>query len=274
MHDDDHDQGLAHDLQTLASRMTARRQVLRWALGASAVSYLGCDIAIDGAGGSGGSGGSGAGGSGVSECSKIPEETAGPYPGDGSNGANALTMSGIVRSDIRSSFGDGSATAAGVKLTVKLQVVKVSDSCAAASGYAVYIWHCDQTGNYSLYAQSLLDENYLRGVQETGSDGSVTFTTIYPGCYSGRWPHIHFEIYPSAASISSASNKLATSQMAMPKSTSDDVYATSGYSASVQNLAQTSLTSDMVFSDGSDLQVPTMSGNVDDGYVATLVIGV
>ena len=36
---------------------------------------------------------------------EIPEETSGPYPGDGSNGANVLTQSGIVRSDITSSFG-------------------------------------------------------------------------------------------------------------------------------------------------------------------------
>ena len=36
---------------------------------------------------------------------EIPEETAGPYPGDGSNGANVLTESGVVRSDITSSFG-------------------------------------------------------------------------------------------------------------------------------------------------------------------------
>jgi protocatechuate 3,4-dioxygenase beta subunit len=38
-------------------------------------------------------------------------------------------------------------------------------------------------------------ESYLRGVQVTDSNGQVTFTTIYPACYSGRWPHIHFEVF-------------------------------------------------------------------------------
>lgn len=36
---------------------------------------------------------------------EVPDETAGPYPGDGSNGPNVLTESGIVRSDIRPGFG-------------------------------------------------------------------------------------------------------------------------------------------------------------------------
>ncbi len=42
---------------------------------------------------------------------ELPEETAGPYPGDGSNGANVLTESGIVRSDITSSFGSSTTRA-------------------------------------------------------------------------------------------------------------------------------------------------------------------
>ena len=53
---------------------------------------------------------------------EIPEETAGPYPGDGSNGVNVLTESGIVRSDLTSSFGDASGVAEGVPVTVKLKV--------------------------------------------------------------------------------------------------------------------------------------------------------
>ena len=37
-------------------------------------------------------------------CSEIPSETARPYPGDGSNGANVLNRTGVVRNDIRSSL--------------------------------------------------------------------------------------------------------------------------------------------------------------------------
>src|SRR5205823_4417147 len=69
-------------------------------------------------------------------CSIIPSETAGPYPGDGTNGPNVLTQSGIVRSDIRSSFGSsGTATQDGTPLTVTLQLVNTNSSCAPLAGY-------------------------------------------------------------------------------------------------------------------------------------------
>jgi protocatechuate 3,4-dioxygenase beta subunit len=210
----------------------------------------------------------------AASCSTIPEETAGPYPGDGSNGVDVLTKDGIVRSDIRSSFGSSSTVATGVPLTVELQVVDTAKGCQPMTGAAVYVWHCDQDGRYSLYSQGATNENYLRGVQATDGDGTVRFTSIFPACYSGRWPHIHFEVYPSVADARSASGKLATSQLALPKDVCDAVYATSGYSTSVRNLSGVSLSSDMVFRDGASLETPTVTGSATDGYVATLVVPV
>jgi hypothetical protein len=125
----------------------------------------------------------------------IPEETAGPYPGDGSNGPNVLADSAIVRADIRSSYGAYTGTAAGVPLTITLTVLDLASGAKPRQGAAVYLWHADRDGHYSLY--SAPNQNYLRGVQETAADGTVTFQTIYPGCYDGRWPHIHFEVYES-----------------------------------------------------------------------------
>lgn len=90
----------------------------------------------------------------------IPEETAGPYPGDGSNGPDVLTQDGIVRSDIRSSFGSSTTTAEGVPLTITLTVVDTSGGCTAMAGAAVYAWHCDRDGNYSMYSQGVTQENY------------------------------------------------------------------------------------------------------------------
>src|SRR6185369_5639030 len=113
-------------------------------------------------------------------------ETAGPYPADGSNAnLNALALSGIVRSDIRSSIAGATGVAAGVALTVRLALVNTNGSCADLAGYAVYLWHCDRDGQYSLYSAGVTGENYLRGVQVSDSDGMVSFTTIFPGCYSG-----------------------------------------------------------------------------------------
>ena len=131
-----------------------------------------------------------------------------------------------MRSDIRTSFGDLSGTAEGVPLTIKLAIQDASNGCAPLAGAAVYVWHCDRAGGYSLYSQGVTDQNYLRGVQAAGSDGVVTFQSIFPACYSGRWPHIHFEVYPSLDVANDDANKIATSQVALPADACNAVYAT------------------------------------------------
>jgi protocatechuate 3,4-dioxygenase beta subunit len=205
----------------------------------------------------------------------IPEETAGPFPGDGSNGPDVLSQSGVVRSDIRSSFGGSPTVAGGVPLTIRLAILDVAKGCAPIDGAAVYLWHCDQQGRYSLYSQGAQNENYLRGVQAAAADGIVTFTSVFPACYSGRWPHIHFEVYPSLDAAKSAGNRIATSQIALPKDICDQVYATSGYEQSVQALQGVSLSSDMVFGeDHGERQIGTMSGSVANGLTVDLSVPV
>ena len=76
-----------------------------------------------------------------------------------------------------------------------------------------------------MYSQDIADQNYLRGVQVADAAGVVRFTSIFPACYSGRWPHIHFEIYPDQASFTDISTVIATSQVALPQATCDQVYA-------------------------------------------------
>jgi protocatechuate 3,4-dioxygenase beta subunit len=205
---------------------------------------------------------------------KIPEETAGPFPGDGSNGPNVLTQPGVVRRDIRTSIGSASGVAKGVPLTIDLTVLDSKNGYAPLVGAAVYVWHCDIDGGYSMYSQGVANENYLRGVQETDANGLVRFTSIFPAAYSGRWPHIHFEVFPSLAKATVGSNKVATSQLALPEDVCKVVVATDGYSRSVTNLAQTSLARDNVFSDGVSLQMATLTGSPTAGYVATLAAGV
>ncbi|RFA11291.1 3,4-dioxygenase subunit beta [Subtercola boreus] len=208
------------------------------------------------------------------DLTEVPDETAGPYPGDGSNGVNVLDDSGIVRSDIRSSFGSSTTTAAGVPLTIRLTVRDASTGGALA-GAAVYLWHCNRDGEYSLYGSGLTNENYLRGVQEVGADGTVSFTSIYPAAYSGRWPHIHFEVYKDVATAVASGPIVKTSQIALPQETCEAVYATSGYEQSVRNLASTSLAKDNVFGNDSGIhQIASMSGSVAAGYTAALTIGV
>jgi protocatechuate 3,4-dioxygenase beta subunit len=111
-------------------------------------------------------------------------------------------------------------------------------------------------------------------VQEADADGKVTFTTIFPGAYAGRWPHIHFEVYPSLDEATRAGTLTATSQLALPKESCDLAYAQSGYEQSLTNLAQTSLQRDMVFSDGYSAQLATVGGTVTRGMTATLTVPV
>jgi protocatechuate 3,4-dioxygenase beta subunit len=206
--------------------------------------------------------------------SEVPDETGGPYPGDGSNSVNVLDDSGIVRSDIRASFGSSTTVAAGVPLTIAL-TVRDAATVAALVGKGVYLWHCDQAGRYSLYSSGVENENYLRGVQQTDSTGTVTFSSIYPACYSGRWPHIHFEVYDDVATAVASGPIVKTSQLALPDEANALVYATSGYEQSVRNASQVSLQSDNVFGDdGGIRQIATMSGSVAAGYTASLTIGV
>lgn len=297
-HRDAHDLGLAHDLKTM-TRLASRRRALGWFAGASGAAMLAsCDGGSSAAmsASAGGTEASGAtptpspaataaptpaatGGS----CVADPVETNGPYPADGTNissgiTSNVLTAANVVRSDIRSSFlGSSTATAAGVPVVLTLTLVDVNAACAPLAGHAIYLWHCDRDGKYSLY--DLPAESYLRGVGVTDSNGRATFTTIFPGCYAGRWPHIHFEVFSSLANATGGRYARLVSQLAMPSAACGTVYnGASGYTASIRNFAGVSLSSDNVFGDNSSAQIaqqtPAMSGNIADGYTAVAVIGI
>lgn len=279
--DEDH-RGLIYDIRTLIDR----RRALGIFGGIAAASLLAAcapmtssstasdtPTAPDAPQGGGQGGAPAAQGDGVTEEGEVPDETAGPYPADGSNGVNVLDDSGIVRRDIRSSFGSWT-TAEGVPLEIVL-TVRDATTGAAMTGAGVYLWHCDRDGDYSLYSDAAKNENYLRGVQQTDDTGTVRFTSIYPACYSGRWPHIHFEVYEDVDTAVATGPIVKTSQIALPDETNAKVYATSGYEQSVRNASQVTLTGDNVFGDdGGILQLATMTGSVSDGYTAALSIAV
>ena len=294
-HDEDHDRGLTHDLQVMAA-MVERRRALKWFAGAGTAAIIaGCS----------GSGTSSSGTTVVTgstatptptstatptptstatssgSCIADPGETSGPYPADGTNTSsgstsNVLTVSGIQRSDIRSSFISSTTVATGVQVVITLTLVNVNSSCAPLAGYAVYLWHCDRSGNYSLYTAAA--ESYLRGVQVTDSNGQVTFTTIFPACYSGRWPHMHFEIFSSLSIATGGGYSVLTSQLAMPTALCNTIFAdTTTYPSSKSNFASVSLSSDGVFSDNTSAQIthqtPTFTA-ATTGYTATALIGI
>jgi protocatechuate 3,4-dioxygenase beta subunit len=263
----DHHAGLSRDLEALSARLN-RRRLLTWA------AYLGVTAVGCGGRETGSSGDDVDGGNlnGDGSCTVIPAETEGPFPGDGTNGPNALALTGIVRSDIRSSLAGATGVAGGVPLSVRLRLMDTT--CTALPGFAVYVWHCDREGRYSMYSSGAENENYLRGVQEADDDGVVSFTTVFPACYTGRWPHIHFEIYESLAAASSGANAVKTTQLALPEAACDEVFTTAGYEASVTSFSQITLASDGVFRDGVTLELASVTGDAESGFVATLDVAI
>ena len=283
----DHDRGLEYDVRTLV----ARRSALGLLGGAGLAALAGCTDGSSGAGAGSSAATSGSTGASVSPSvtasgtasgaastveTQVPAETAGPFPGDGSNGQDVLDDTGIVRTDLRSSIGTSTTTATGVPLTVNLTVLDSAAGYGAMPGAAVYVWHCDAQGRYSMYSSGVEDENYLRGVQPTDASGTATFTTVFPGCYPGRWPHIHFEVYRSTAEATSAGQIVRTSQLALPAAACEAVYGdTATYPGSADALSDTSLTQDMVFGDDGGIhQLATVTGDASSGYVANLTVGV
>jgi protocatechuate 3,4-dioxygenase beta subunit len=211
-------------------------------------------------------------------CQVVPEETAGPYPADGSSASNntynVLALDGIVRSDIRTNIG-GTAQVAGAPLTITITLTNTKTSCAPLAGYAVYLWHCTREGTYSVYTTQSLSDNHLRGVQETDANGTVSFKTVVPGCYAGRMPHMHLEIYPSLSNAKSSGNKVKTTQLAFPTETLRAIYNdAAGYSQSVANLNAISFATDNVFSDGTSLEMVNFSGDASSGYGANITIAI
>lgn len=254
----DHDKGFAHDLP----RMLGRRRFLTILGGLGLASAPGLPAA-------------------ALECVALPWETAGPYPADGSNvkdgqTVNALLQDGVIRQDLRSSFAGMTPVAEGVPLSLALTLV-AADGCTPLAGHAIYVWHCDGEGKYSLYDHT--DANWLRGVGLADDAGQVHFTTIVPGCYDGRWPHIHFEVFTDVAAAVGGAASVLTAQIALPEPEMADVYATDDrYPNGTRNLGRITIPSDNVFGDNSESQIAqqtlAMTGDPKTGYAGTVTIPV
>jgi len=208
----------------------------------------------------------------------FPEETKGPFPADGSNSngsgapANVLTDPRVVRSDITTNF-DGSEQQPGIPMALTMTL---GSGGAPLAGAAVYVWHCSRDGHYSIYSGGMnggdySDSTWFRGVQMTDASGTVNFTSIFPGRYSGRATHVHFEVYAD----DSYSNLLLTSQIGFQDDDADAVYASdSSYANSLRN--PTYNAQDMVFSDGDGSQILDLGNppSTSAGLEATVAIAV
>jgi protocatechuate 3,4-dioxygenase beta subunit len=214
-----------------------------------------------------------------SACPATPTETRGPFPADGTNGRpriSVLSNNAVLRDDIRTSFAGLSGRAEGVRLDLQLRLIG-SAGCDPLARRAVYLWHNDAAGDYSLY--DLPDANYLRGLAAADEAGAVRFTTIVPGCYGGRYPHCHLEVFESVPAALGGAAPLLVSQLAFPAPECRALYRQDGrYGASLGNLEQLPIERDFVFADatadGRSRQTVRFSGNPTTGYrgIATVTL--
>lgn len=187
-------------------------------------------------------------------CTTSPVETAGPFP--------IKSPADFVRENI---VGDRT----GVALRINFKIENTNNNCAALAGVFVDVWQCDAKGNYSEYNDQLdgdfTSNHFLRGRQVTDDKGIASFTSVYPGWYPGRAPHLHVEI------LSSSGASLLVTQTAFPEDISKLVYATQHY----KGVFDTSNSQDGVF-DGDIGQslAESMTGDVTNGYVLNETIKV
>jgi protocatechuate 3,4-dioxygenase beta subunit len=193
--------------------------------------------------------------SGTGTCTTTASETAGPYP--------TITPGSLVMSDITSGR-------TGTALSVKITIQNKNNSCAVLSGALVDIWHCDAAGNYSEYGGSGTQStnyttvHFLRGRQTTNANGLVSFTSIFPGWYSGRATHIHVHVYDSTGT------SLLVTQIAFPVDICTTVYSQGVYASHGQ--PDVLIANDSVFGDGVTTEMSTITGSTSAGYVLTHTI--
>ncbi|MEL1239952.1 dioxygenase family protein [Flavobacterium flavipallidum] len=200
--------------------------------------------------------------SGSSSCTVTATETAGPFP--------TKTPSSLVKSDITSDR-------TGVPLTINITIKNKNASCAALEGAIVDIWHCDKDGYYSEYGGTGMQSadftsvHFLRGRQTTNANGLVSFTSIFPGWYSGRATHIHVHIYNSSGT------SLLVTQIAFPEGSGSAVVLVNASTANGYTKGMSGYTynaNDNVFSDGVSTEMSTVTGSVAAGFALTHTINV
>ncbi|MBS7255250.1 dioxygenase family protein [Flavobacterium branchiicola] len=207
--------------------------------------------------------GSGSGsGSSSGDCSVTPSETAGPFP--------TITPSSLVKSNIV-------MDRTGVGFTINITIKNTKANCEVLKDAIVDIWHCDKDGYYSEYGGTGMQSvnytsvHFLRGRQTTDTNGLVTFTSIFPGWYSGRATHIHVHIYNASGT------SLLVTQIAFPEGSNSAVALVNASSANgyTKGLSgYTYNTSDNVFSDSTTNEMATVTGNITEGFVLAHTINV
>ena len=107
------------------------------------------------------------------------------------------------------------------------------------------------------------DGTYLRGAQVTDANGVVTFTTIFPGWYTGRTTHIHLKVHIDRSTA-------LTSQIYFPEGTIAEINELAPYSDHPGWQDNTRNDTDGIF-DPSGMSTVAHNG---DRYLAAINLGI
>lgn len=195
-------------------------------------------------------------GDGATACVAQPELTEGPYYVD----------ENLRRSDVRVDTSTGEREP-GTPLALGFRVFELGDDgCTALVDALVDVWHANASGVYSdVRRQGTVGRDFLRGIQTTDADGAASFTTVYPGWYTGRAVHIHFKIRSSADSETTYE---FTSQLFFDDDLTDRVYAQDPYAERGER--DTANAADDVFGRGNAAQLLLDVTQTEEGYAGTL----
>jgi len=189
-----------------------------------------------------------------------PAQTEGPY----------FVEERLNRADIRTDPTTGKVTAGAPLELVMTISTFASGGCVPLAGAQVDIWHCDASGVYSDVdnpAFNTFGRKFLRGYQVTDANGSVRFSTIYPGWYPIRTVHIHFK---ARANAGSARGHEFTSQLYFNDTFTDRVFARAEYAGRGPRRVRNQ--QDEIFREGGD-QLLLDVKKKGDGYAAMFNLG-
>jgi uncharacterized protein (TIGR03437 family) len=179
----------------------------------------------------------------------------------------------LNRSDIRSDPSNGTVKP-GTPLKIKFNVGKVSGSaCTPLAGAFVDLWHCDAAGGYSDVSgqgnPNNLGQKFLRGYQVTDSNGAVEFTTIYPGWYSGRTVHFHYQVRLFAGATRTYQ---FISQLVFDDALTDQVFTQAPYNARPNRNTRNS--NDNIAQGGGSSIILALTPDGAGGYTTDYTVGV
>ncbi|KLJ13591.1 hypothetical protein EMPG_09400 [Blastomyces silverae] len=210
-------------------------------------------------------------------CVLDPEVMEGPY----------WVAGELIREDVRS--GVGGKVESGVALHLDINVIDVSNCQPIPDAY-VELFGCNSTGVYTgVVARgngdgnpAEIDSNALRGIQPTAQNGTASFTTLFPGHYTGRANHLHIIIHHGASRLQNDTIRGGTishvGQIYFREPLLKSVEATSPYTTNKQRWTPNDR--DVLFrigfqgGDNPIVQTQTIGGSIEDGIWGTIDVGV